>query len=232
MNRKNNIVIITNSLFDDLYRISKSFYDDMLYEKLVISGKNNFYGLNFLNDIIINKMYSNIDIMVYIDEDCFITDIKELNNIIEFFIENDLDCIGMPDGGVVSIRSHNPLSINQFFCILNLKKIRKKYDIDNINKTSFTENLIKYQRYDLLKFNYKYDDFEPYYKLFFWMLNNNFNFLYLDAEVYNDSITTILKSHNNINFAYHSWYGRKWNESITKNRIINLVNNLKINIKK
>lgn len=229
----NRIKIISNTQYKDLYEISKSFYVNLVYEKLEINGENSFYSFDFLNYIIMDDVFKDIDIMVYIDEDCFITDIKALERLIFYFTENDIDCIGMPDGGVVSTRTHNPLSINQFFCILNLKKIREKYNLDEVLKTLYSDDLSEYLPSFLIKGVYNLDNFEPYYKLFFWMLKNKYKFYYLDAKNFDlDTTTTILKNHENIEFAYHTWYARNWikDEENTK-RILNVINHCKKIIK-
>lgn len=206
----NKIKIVANSLFNDLYLRTKPFYSS-LYESIVVSGENGLYSLSFLLRMINDEKYADIDYMVYIDEDCIITNPTALSELIQYAIENRIDCVGMPDGGVVSIRSHNPISINQFFCIVNLRKIRENYDHDQILSTVHFSDLEKYTPTHLMRFDYKYDDFEPYYKLFLWMRSHAFNFLYLDAYCLDiDNITTVLKNHKGVDFAYHTWYGRYW----------------------
>lgn len=224
----NNIKIITNTQFDDLYELSKSFYSNLKYDKIAIDGKNGFYSFNFLNYIITDDTFKDIDIMIYIDEDCFIINEEELQELIDYIIQNDIDCAGMPDGGVVSTRSHNPLSINQFFCILNLKKIRSKYNYEDVLNTQYSNDLDIYLPTSLIKNVYTLDNFEPYYKLFFWMLRNNFNFIYLNAVDYDmDNITTILKNHKNVEFAYHTWYARQWKDEYHNNRINTIIEHCK-----
>ena len=186
----------------------------------------------FLDYIISDEKFSDIDIMVYIDEDCFIIDEKALLELIEYSIINEYDCVGLPDGGVVPTRKHNPLSINQFFCILNLKEIRKKYNKDDVANTVYTEDLNRITPFNLIKHEYAYDDFEPYYKLFFWMLKLGFKFLYLDGRSYEDDLTTtILKNHNNIEFAYHTWYSRLWKNKFHHERITKIIDHCRKNIK-
>jgi len=133
----------------------------------------------------------------------------------------------MPDGGVIYHRAHNPVAINQFFCVLNLKRIREKYDVNIVNSVRYTADLEKYTPYNKLKpgSTICYDDFEPYYKLFFWMLKNNFKIEYLDANSFpGDTVTTILKNQNGIDFAYHTWYARGWDNPNHRERIINVIN--------
>jgi hypothetical protein len=160
--------------------------------------------------------------MIYIDEDCLIVNNSNLILLINYFIDQKLDCIGVPDGGVINIRSHNPISINQFFCILNLKTIRQKYNENEVLNTIYTDDLKQYTPYHLIKKDciFNYDNFEPYYKLFFWMLKNEYKFEYLDAySFYDESTTTILKNHLGEDFAYQRWYAREWENEYHKERI-------------
>jgi hypothetical protein len=223
----NKIAIVANTQFQDLYNISRSFYANLPYEQRSVSGRNHFYSMKFLNHVITDPTFQSVDIMVYVDEDCFIVNPIALEALIEYFIDNNLDCIGMPDGGVVKMRYHSPVAINQFFCILNLKSIREKYNASEVESTRYTDDLAQYAPQHLMRFKYAYDDFEDYYQLFLWMIKNNFRVYYLDAECSPlDGKTTILKNHNNEIFAYHTWYGRDWNNS-HKARITNIIEHCK-----
>jgi len=222
-----NIKIVTNYQNEELYKISKSFYEKLDFEKIGVNGSNGFYSFNFLNYMISNKDFFDIDLMIYIDEDCFIVDKTALLNLVNYVVENNVDCVGMPDGGVIEHRTHNPVSINQFFCILNLKKIREKYDINEVNNSKYIDELKKYTPHNILKSEISicYDNFEPYYKLFFWMLKNDFKFQYLDAYSFSgDMTTTILKNHCGVDFAYHTWYAREWKTPKHNERIKKIIN--------
>jgi hypothetical protein len=237
------IKIVSNVINDELYSYSKSFYESMNYEKIVVSGQNKLYNFKFINYVILNKSLFDFDWMVYVDEDCFITNQKALEDLINYQIENNYSCSGMPDGGVIAHRFHNPVAINPFFMIMNINEIRKKYNIDEINKSMYGEDLNKYVPINLIKKEYTYksshdeilklgyspygvvfDNFEPCYGFFFWLLRNNFKILYLDADEHDDGISTILKNHNDVPFAYHAWYGRLWNDENHKKRILNIIN--------
>ena len=43
-----NIKIVSNFQFEDLYNISRSFYDKLPYEKVTVNGRGGFYGYEFL----------------------------------------------------------------------------------------------------------------------------------------------------------------------------------------
>jgi hypothetical protein len=230
------IKILTNYMNDDLYGISKSFYDDLNFEKIGVNGSNGFFAFNFLNYIITNQYFSDIDIMVYIDEDCFIVNKTALQDLINYVVENNVDCVGMPDGGIVSHRKFNPVAINQYFCILNLRKIREIYNLNDVLQNKYADDLKQYTPFDVLvNSDYVYNDYEPYYKLFFWMIRNGLKFKYLSAYDFpEDEITTVLKNHEGIDFAYHTWYARewKWNVLHQKERMRKIIEHCKIIIEK
>lgn len=221
-----NIKIVTNYQNSKLYSISKSFYEDLEFECIGLNGSNGFYGINCLNYIMTDKLFNNVDWVIYIDEDCFITNKNAMLELLYFQIENNIHCSGMPDGGVVRHRQHNPISINAFFTILHLSELKKKYNSDVMLSMKYNTDLNKYIPHTLInKHLVNYDDFEPTYKLFFWLLRNNYNLLYLNAkDLLFDNYTTILENHLGVDFAYHTWFARKFNTPEHNNRILNVIN--------
>lgn len=201
----------------DLYRKSQSTIDLHYTRKRVLfSSADGFFYWNILR--------SKADIIINIDEDAFITDNQALKDLIEFTIDNKIINCGMPDGGVVDIRKHNPLVTNPFFNILNIPEIKKKFDLRSIikNYNCHDKKFEKFTPKHLLRTEYKYDFYEPYVPFFLW-LTNNFKTLFLDAQVHPDGISTILKNHKNEPFLNHSWYSRFYGiDKFHTNRINNL----------
>lgn len=152
---------------------------------------------------------SDADIIINLDEDAFIIDNAKLQQLIEFVMDNQYINCGMADGGIVDIRKHNPLVTNPFFNILNVKEIKKRFNLKDI-QSNYSQHHLDFEKYtpfDLMKGNFAYDYYEPYNPFFIW-LTVNFKTLFLDAEVHSDGISTILKDHFGIPFLYHSWYSR------------------------
>ena len=169
-----------------------------------------------------NIMKSSADIILNIDEDAFVTDNKRLKDLLEFFIDNDYVNCGVPDGGVMDIRKHNPLVTNPFFNIMNVKKIREQFSIENINK-NYTVHHPQYENFTpnhLLKSKYEYDFFEPYVPFFLW-LATNFKTLYLDAVEHEDSLSNKVLDQNGNSFLLHSWYSRFYSKDIFHTERIN-----------
>ena len=217
------IKIVTNSQHDDLVEISKSFYSDLPFECINISGKNGMYGLQFFEHAI--KTLTDVDWMIYIDEDCFITNKAAMLDLLFHQIRNNIGFSGMPDGGVIRHRFHNPVGINLFFSIVNLKRIREEF-LKAKGFNFYSKDLERFTPYHLLKKDFKisYDNFEPYYVIFFLCLRKGIIPLYLDAyDFKDDEYATVLKNHLGVDFAYHSWFSRSWKSPDHNKRIKKLI---------
>ena len=128
---------------DELYSLSKEFYKDLKFEKINIGGSNGFYGFSFLDHIMKDNRFNDCDWIINVDEDCFITDVKAMLELLNYQIDNNIHCSGVPDGGVISHRFHNPISINLFFSVMNIGEIRKKYNSNNASSATYGGDLDK-----------------------------------------------------------------------------------------
>jgi len=171
-----------------------------------------------------NIMRSSADIILNIDEDAFVTDNGRLKALLEYFLDNEYVNCGVPDGGVMQIRKHNPIVTNPFFNILNVKKIKEQFNIENI-KNNYGIHKPEFENYapqHLLKNQYEYDFYEPYNPFFIW-LSTNFKTLYLDAKEHKDGLSTEVLNHEGDPFLLHSWYSRFYlKDSLHTERINNL----------
>lgn len=224
----NRIAIFCNSQFDDLYQYSLEFYKELAYQKIVISGQNKFYSLRFLLHVI--ESYPQYDYGIFIDEDCFISNTNAMTDLLEYVIKNKYTFCGPPDGGVICHREHNPISINTFFTVIDLKTLRHIYNRHEIENSRYGKDLNKYIPFKLIRkgISIKYDNYEPYYKLFFWALRHGAKPLYLNVRNYDtdaDKLSTVLKNQNGVEFAYHSWFSRNWKQKRNnqKDRILKLI---------
>jgi len=197
-----NIQIYTRSCNDQLFQLSGKTID-LPYPKKKLkftTGGGYFYQI----------MKSDADIVINIDEDAFIVDNKELLDLLTYFVENKYVNCGMPDGGVVPVRGHNPLVINPFFNIMDLRVLRKDFSLDLMKKYSkFDPKYIEMTNQNLIKTSYIYDMSEPYYPFFLW-IKLNYKVLEFDATTLSDGFTTALMSHNNKPFLYHTWWSRSY----------------------
>lgn len=171
-----------------------------------------------------NVLKSSADIVINIDEDAFVSDNNSLKNLLEFFIENDYVNCGVPDGGVMEIRKHNPVVTNPFFNILNVSKLKKEFDISNIinNYSKHNPDFEKYAPTQIIRTQYAYDFYEPYVPFFLWV-NTNFKTLFLNAGEHHDGYSNEVYDHEGNPFLLHSWYSRFYGkDEFHTNRINNL----------
>ena len=224
--------IISNSQHIDLYEESKSFYSDLDYPLIRVPGNNGFYSFKFINNLILNEEKYPYEWVALIDEDCFITDTEAMMSLVKYQMDNGYHMSGMPDGGLIPLREFNPVGINTFFTVLDLNSIRRKYNESEVKRTKYKRELDKFIPHDLLNLPYFSDkitylnqpcdpfNFEPYYKIYFWLLENGFKMKYLYSELWkplSDHLTNVLYNHENKPFAYHTWRSRFW-KSDPKNR--------------
>lgn len=204
MSRK--VKIYTRSANIELYRYSQGLID-LPYKRKRLCGTT---AEGYIYQIIEE---ADCDWVINIDEDAFVTDNGAIERLMEYMMENDIVCCGMHDGGVLPIRFCNPIIMNPFFNIINLKAIREKFNREEIeafdyavNKKELVALLPKeLQDYDGLK----YDNYEPYYKFFFW-LAKNFKLMYLDVEEHKDGITTIVYNQKHEQMLQHTWWSREF----------------------
>jgi len=157
---------------------------------------------------LLNLFNFNDDWVINIDDDAFVFDSQRILNLIEFMHENNYDYCGMPDGGIVNERRHNPIVPNAFFNIINVKNI--KINRNEIYQTKFTDDLKQYipsiLKPDIL---YQWNTREQYYCLFFWLIKR-YKCLFLNAYEHVDGMSTILQDHEGNDFLIHTWCARTY----------------------
>lgn len=166
------------------------------------------------------------DWIINIDEDAFVVDNRRVDILLHYCAENDIDVCGYSDGGVISIRNHNPLVMNPFFNIIHTKALREKFRPGvlqeyAVHKSEYEKkapwNLIRKHTYA-----YEFHYFEPYDPFFVWV-SQNFNTLYLDALTHSDKYSTIGLDHESKPMLIHTWYSRDYNKSTFHTDRINAV---------
>ncbi len=211
------VVVVTRSVNDALYDLSGELLDPSI-KRIKLQGTdadNYFYAFNDIE----------ADWIINLDEDAFVLDWPRIMGLLEQMKENGYDICGVPDGGVIDHRFHNPISPNPFFSIHHNKLIKEKFDLKEIEKTVFTEDLKRFTPKGLFKENHKYefDNFEPYYSYFFWLLKTGSRFLYLDAEAWaRDEVTTTVLDTEKKPLLLHTWFARdydnqSWRFHLAKN---------------
>jgi hypothetical protein len=156
------------------------------------------------------------DWYVHLDEDAFAYRPEAIGSIIDFMERHGYVCAGMPDGGVVSIRFHNPVACNPFFLVVHRRALDAVYSQDpKIECCDWDE---KFKRYTAPIVGqtgapFAYDDFEPFYCFFYWLCKHGAPILYLRAKQWSEepeSISTMLCDQVGEPFLLHSWYSRQY----------------------
>lgn len=195
------IAIFTRSMNYRLYDSAMHCLKELPYPRRRLMARSaDGYLLSMLN--------SGADWAINIDEDAFVTDINALKELLEYCIANNIINCGMPDGGVMPIRSHNPLVTNPFFNIINLAAIRKEYSPKTL--IYYSKHRAEFENMKpaaIIKHEYSYDYFEPYCNFFVWT-SQTFKTLYLDARIHEDGISTVLLNHKGDPMLIHTWYSR------------------------
>lgn len=220
MKDKKRIKIYTRSANVELYNYSQRLIN-LPYKRVRLYGTTaDGYLYKMLED-------KECDIAINIDEDAFVVDNNALQELLDYVEKNDIICCGMNDGGADCIRILNPIVMNPFFNIINLKAIREKYNREEIEAFDYEANkkeLIKklpkeLQNYDGLK----YDNYEPYYHFFFWLIKN-FKTEYLYVKQHDDGYTTILYNQNKKPILLHTWFSRDFGkDEMQTNRIKSII---------
>ncbi len=221
----------TRSLVPELTRISDSFLDwERNKEKTEFTiDRHKFSGTDacsYFRELLTIKA----DWVVNVDEDAFLLDHQELYRLIRFMDSSGFAACGMSDGGTVSIRKHNPVACNAFFNVFDMRRVRKVWSdwpvaLKSPFRPEFKNSIPEFAR----KTEAAFDDFEPYYGLFFALLENEEPILYLPARDWPDGISTLLLSPSNAPLVLHAWYAREWNDDPqTRKRIVELADDARM----
>lgn len=220
------VAIATRSFSDDLYELSGEFLDfritDSEFEPQIvryrIMGKRS-------DDYFRNLLAIDADFVINMDEDVFLLDPKGVLDLIRQMQDAGYAAAGVPDGGVVAIREHNPVACNAFFNVFDLRKIRPIWaDWDRVRTAQYQSNFETQIPSFAQRTAFNFDHYESYYGVFFSLLSCGERILYLDAKEWSDTISTVVMSPAGRPLLIHSWYAREWPVNpMTRQRIENVV---------
>jgi hypothetical protein len=187
------------------------------------------------------------DWIISIYDDSFIINFDEIRNMIDYMDINNYDMCGMPDGGTYTCRPYgSPASMNPFFNIFHTKTLRTKIrpilEVDkepwDVDKLLIKVPLDKFHS-ELIQDRNR-NCYELFYPLFYEILDKC-NVLFLYGKSYTiykkcdsglstngesmkigevlpeDTITTILYSHNNIPIINYAWYSNTYKYNMISN---------------
>lgn len=223
------IKIYTRSNNNDLYRRMREFIPQHIEAVECTQFQEWWYARDYLHHI----LQSDADWVVNVDNDAFITDWEQVEQIISHMDKNDYHYAGMPDGGVCPHRCRSWVVMNPFFNVFHVKQMKaviSQYPEWVINSAGFNADWHD-KKPDIVQGAYNHDYGEPFSSLFYF-LYDKFKPLYLNAYGHNDGISTLLRGIDGVPFVYHSWYSREFStDTQQRDRILKLYNEAK-NVKK
>jgi hypothetical protein len=235
------IFIASRVMNQDLYNISNNL-NSLPFERRVSHPRNGL-GHDYIWSIL---NMQDADWVINVDEDMFVTNPERIMGLIDHMRENEYHFCGISDGGYCVVRGHNPVVMNPFFNIFHVAKIKDKAAECKLQDVMQLQHMEQFEKFcphhlsqskidrnirEAKNMRAQYDNFEPYYPVFFWLLLNNFTPLFIDCiqafwenpqnnEI--DSFTTTIMDHNGDQIGHHTWMGRRW-RSNHRGRITNAI---------
>lgn len=202
--------VVITSTGGSLLDTTLSFLGDA-WPVYVIDGSDACYGLPALRHAV-ERVPSRWGILL--DEDAFVLADERLEALVAWTAEHGYAAVGVPDGGVLPRRTHNPNALNLFFNILDLEAIRGVWDPEGCRSWMGrgAEMTHPWPPASLLKPDvpYLFDDYEPYYCFYFWLADVGLPTGYLDARLHSDGLSGIVLDPDGEPVVIHSWYAREF----------------------
>lgn len=180
------------------------------WRRVIVDGRTNWSPTGFIQSIIDRDS----DYIVHVDEDCFVQSREALQKLIGIIDQDDsYVAAGMPDGGCY-YRNHNPAALNLFFVVFRTVALRKAWSEKvRWNEIQFRENFaneVTRQCPDLDQSRIHWDEAEPYYPLFWSLLEGGGRFLYLRENLLRSRWSSEVLLPSGELIAEHMWYLRQW----------------------
>ncbi len=206
------IVVATRSLHDDLYQLSGDLLDfggagphgPVPRERWRFTGVD---AAGYFREL----ARLDADWVVNLDEDAFLLDPAALARLVRQMGEQGYAACGLPDGGTVAIRRHNPAACNACFNVLDVRRVRAAWrDWDAALAARFRQEFVDRLPGFASRSEFAFDHFEPYYGPFFALLAAGERILYLDGRAWDDGVSTVVIAPDGAPLVLHAWYGRDW----------------------
>ncbi len=129
--KEHNVLLATNGNIvpGSLSLQSIDFYRDLIDNNFIYIQAKRFindklstcYGLQGFIELILWALKNKYEYIIYIDDDCFITNKNNLLEAFKDFVNSNAIISGPTDGGTYKTRTHNIVSLNPFLSFFNLK---------------------------------------------------------------------------------------------------------------
>ncbi len=212
------VAIATRSMNDYLYDASGELLGlDSVNAGLPRHRLTGTDGLGYFREL----LRLDTDWVISLDEDAFVLEPARLLDLVRTMEQGGFAACGMPDGGVMPIRRHNPAACNAFFNVFDLRRARPIWA--DWGRVAIATHRREYEHLAppfARRSAFAFDHFERYYGVFFALLDAGERILYLDAEQWSDGVSTLLKDATGAPLLVHAWYTRHWATSYhTRQRI-------------
>ena len=200
----NKIRVVTRRSNVQLYNKMLVFLEHVDWDKREYTNQrcSNRYFINIMQDAITD----NIDWVINLDEDAFLLNTDVINALIKHMEQNKIGYCGVPDGGYNATRFSHPIVMNAFFNIFNMSMIREHFNIEKMTGSRLEPRVMEEHKQYIsqLPGKYRIKFAERYYRFFYHLLNSNVKKLYLDHELWDDNISTMV-SYEGSNIFRHNW---------------------------
>ena len=152
----NKICIATNSrcMPGTTFLASMRSYLDYvpLHNFMIIPGYNTknhapYYGEEAFSYMIVTLYEKKFDYAIYIDDDCFISNMSALIEEFKKFMQSNKCLAGVQDGTVICHRNHSQIFINAFISFWNIKDLKINKFLEERNKlVNFTFNYKEFKK--------------------------------------------------------------------------------------
>lgn len=178
-------------------------------KRIIVNGRKNWNPLSFV-DV---SLLSQYDYIIHVDEDCFVLNGDDISRWVALMEENEkLAIVGTPDGGTFH-RDFNPIACNLFFLIIKCSSLEKIFKKPNWMKSRYRrqykqrDNVLS----DLDKNRISWSKEEPYYPLFWSLLEAGYGFHYIVPSLDEELLATEIRGRDNNVSLIHMWWLRNWN---------------------
>lgn len=180
------------------------------WKRMVVNGRRNWSPTAFIE----RALERESDFIVHVDEDCFIQSASGIEEVFgQFERDPRLVAAGIPDGGHY-YRARNPAALNLFFVVFRTSALRAAWSRrDGWASVAYRpeygdEVLQELPQIDRSRIDW--NNPEPYYPLFWTLLEQGGRFMYLPNELDRSRWSTTVLAQSRQPIAEHLWYLREW----------------------
>ncbi len=180
------------------------------WRRLTVNGRQNWSPLVFIDHVI----DQDAEFVLHVDEDCFLANRTEVLSLVEQMRQNsNIVAAGIPDGGYF-YRVNNAAALNLFFVLFRLDALREAWSqreswSSNVFDSRYRNNVLD-QRPELDLARISWNNYEPYYPLFWYLLSRGGQFIYLEEQLNRSRWSSLVVAQNGNVIAEHLWYLRYW----------------------